>query len=43
MAYIYLDMGVHFLLPSYSIDKSKGKLVPEIFIPSQDLGFVQED
>lgn len=43
MVYIYLDMGIHFTLPSYSFDKRQGELVPEVFIPSQDLGFVQED
>lgn len=43
MVHIYLDMGINFPLPSYSFDESKGELVPEVFIPSQDLGFVQED
>lgn len=40
---MYLDMGIHFPLPSYSFDKSKGELVPKVFIPSQGLGFIQED
>lgn len=43
MVYIYLDMGIHFALPSYSFDQSKGELVAEVLIPSQGLGFVQED